>query len=212
MSSSDARRDRPWRTLCLASLGAFLALAGAVFANGLLPGDATIRTGLLDAAADTLTGLARAVNYGGSWMVLGPAVLLVFALSRAARRHWWLWCGILAVAGGAEKTFKILMGRPRPSGDSLGFPSGHATAAAAFAVLLIYLASRERLSPGQRLAIRILGVLLVVSVGLARILLHAHWPSDVLGGVLLGAGCAAAGAWWDAAHPDAAQARIGSPT
>jgi membrane-associated phospholipid phosphatase len=46
----------------------------------------------------------------------------------------------------------------------------------------------------------VLAVALVGTVGYARVILNAHWPSDVLGGVLLGGGCAAAGAWWDSLH------------
>jgi membrane-associated phospholipid phosphatase len=66
---------------------------------------------------------------------------------------------------------------------------------------MLYLLSRERVSPAVRLAFLVISIVLAGSVGYARIILNAHWPSDVLGGVFLGAGCAAAAAWWDAAHP-----------
>jgi len=85
----------------------------------------------------------------------------------------------------------------------MGFPSGHVTAAATFAVLLFYVLSRERVSPGVRLGLGALAVALVILVGFARVILNAHWPSDVLGGMLLGGGCAAAGAWWDSTRAPA---------
>ena len=79
------------------------------------------------------------------------------------------------------------------------------TAAATFAVILLYI-----LTPGAGLPRRAgsstaLAIALVAAVGFARLILNAHWPTDVLGGVLLGAGCAAAGAWWDARHPETAE-------
>jgi undecaprenyl-diphosphatase len=136
--------------------------------------------------------------------VLLPATLLLYLLSRAARRHWWLWGAVMVGSSLIEHGFKFLVGRPRPSGFSLGFPSGHSTAAAAFAIVLVYIVSRERLTRGQRQAIQAVALGVMVLVGWARIVLHAHWPTDVLGGFLLGAGCAAAAAWWESARQDTA--------
>jgi membrane-associated phospholipid phosphatase len=66
---------------------------------------------------------------------------------------------------------------------------------ATFSVVALYLAGGTRLGPGWRLAIRILVMLAMPAVGLARVVLGAHWPADILVGFALGAACAAA--WWD---------------
>src|SRR5262249_33393453 len=84
-----------------------------------------------------------------------------------------------------------------------GFPSGHATAVGAFAVAVVYVAGRSTLPRALRLAIRSAAVAAGLVVGLARVLVGAHWPGDVVVGLALGAACAAAGAWWDAAPPPA---------
>lgn len=189
-----------WRVISLVLLGAFLGLSGAVYAVGLLPGDVTLHGELIAARGGPAHAAARWFDYGGKWVVLLPAMLALFAWSATARRHWWLWCLLMPAGGAVEQLFKLLVGRPRPRGVNMGFPSGHVTAAATFAVLLFYVLSRERVSPWVRLVLGVLGVVLVILVGFARVILNAHWPSDVLGGVLLGGGCAAAGAWWDSAR------------
>src|SRR5213593_1800489 len=185
-----------WRMICLVSLALFLGLGIAVYASGILPGDVLVRQFLLQSDGGAVRRLARWANYGGRVQVLLPAAILVFWLSSVARRNWRVWCAVLIGSSLIQHLFKFLVGRARPSGSSLGFPSGHTTAAATFAVVLIYIASRERLSRTQRLMLDTLGVVLMLAVGWARIMRHAHWPSDVLGGLLLGIGCAAAAAWW----------------
>jgi undecaprenyl-diphosphatase len=198
MDPSPAAR---WRALCLVLLGAFLGISAVVYAAGLLPGDVVLHREILEGRGTLVHAVARWVDYGGKWVVLAPAIVLLLAWSRLARQRWWLWCTLMPVSGGLEQLFKFLVGRPRPRGFHWGFPSGHVTAAATFAVILLYVLSRERVSPAWRGIVTALAVVLVGAVGFARVILNAHWPSDVIGGVLLGAGCAAAGAWWDAAHP-----------
>ncbi|HKX03325.1 MAG TPA: hypothetical protein VJX71_12555, partial [Methylomirabilota bacterium] len=124
-----------WRVLCLLMLGAFLGLSGVVYAVGLLPGDAVLHGEILEARGSLAHAAARWFDYGGKWVVLAPAMLLLFAWSPTARRHWWLWCAIMPLSGALEQLFKFLVARPRPRGVHWGFPSGHVTAAATFAVL-----------------------------------------------------------------------------
>jgi len=189
-----------WRAVCLVTLAVFLALSAVVATVGILPGDVVIRRAILDTMGDPLHEVAKVVNLGGKFWVLGPALLLLLWYSAAARRHWWLWWIMLLVAGGTEQMFKYVIGRPRPSGGSPGFPSGHTTAVTAFAVLLIYILAREHWPRGARWTLSAAAVLLMALVGWARIMLHAHWPSDVLGGLLVGTACAAGAAWWDSSQ------------
>lgn len=196
-----------WRIACLLMLGAFVGLSVAAFATGILPGDLHVRYDLIERDSQLARQLARVVNEGGTWRVLLPAMVLLYLLSRAARRHWWLWSAVMIGSSLIEHSMKIMVGRPRPSGFSSGFPSGHTTAAATFAFVLIYLAGRERLSAPARHGLQALAIVGMVLVGWARIVLGAHWPTDVLGGFLLGAGCAAAAAWWESSRPDASPAR-----
>jgi len=174
MSAMDAPTVARWRTLCLVLLGAFLGMSLVVSTIGLLPGDVPLHDEILKGRGTVLHAAARWVDYGGKWIVLGPAMVLLLIWSRAARRHWWLWCALMPIGGAVEQTFKFLVGRPRPRGVNWGFPSGHVTAAATFAVILLYVMTRERVTPVARGVLTALAIVLVVAVGFARVLLNAH--------------------------------------
>jgi membrane-associated phospholipid phosphatase len=79
------------------------------------------------------------------------------------------------------------MGLPWP--DS--FPSGHTTAAASIAVALLLVAPAA-----YRLTAAVAGLAIVAAVGLSVVILGWHYPSDVLGGLLVvGTWAFAALAW-----------------
>src|SRR2546430_12107574 len=166
MRRSDVAR---WRMICLVSLGLFLGLGIAVYASGILPGDLLVRQFLLGSDGGMVRKLARWANYGGRVHVLLPAAILLFVLSSVARRHWRVWCAVLIGSSLIQHAVKFMVGRSRPSGSSLGFPSGHTTAATTFAVVLIYIASRERISRGQRWIVDALAIFLMLAVGWARV-------------------------------------------
>ena len=138
-----------WRIACLLTLGAFVGLGVTAFATGLLPGDLDLRHVFREQNSPFVYQLARVVNEAGTWRVLLPASILLYVLSPAARRHWWLWGAVLVGSSLIENSLKILIGRPRPSGFSFGFPSGHSTAAATFAVILVYLVGTRASLPSS---------------------------------------------------------------
>jgi undecaprenyl-diphosphatase len=191
---------RRWLMLSIGGGALFLALAVIVFSVGLLPGDTPLYNEILSRRTPAIREFFSWANIFGNWKGLVPATVLLFVLSPHARRRWWLIALILIGAPVLEHAAKVLVGRTRPQGRAMGFPSGHSTGAAAFAVLAIYFAVKERWGRMQRLSLAVVVLGLMVLVGIARMVLHAHWPSDVLGGFLLGGSCAAAGAWWDASR------------
>jgi len=165
--------------------GAFVVLALAAILLETLPLDAAVRTTLLDWASPPVLRMMRVINYAGDWRVLLPGTLLLLALSVRARVRWWVWVAVMVAAPLAEWTIKHAIGRPRPEDLSLGFPSGHATAAGAFFGAVLYLAETIP-GRGLRLAVRVAALGGALLVAVARVMLRAHWPSDALAGVALG--------------------------
>jgi membrane-associated phospholipid phosphatase len=137
---SSLRRNNACRIL-LASAGCFLVLALAVLLVDPFPGDASARLWVLGFGSPEVLQVARLINHLGSWQVLLPLTLGLFGAFPRARRRWWIWLGLMIAAPAAEGLLKILIGRARPEEASMGFPSGHATAAAAFFGAVIYLAA-----------------------------------------------------------------------
>jgi membrane-associated phospholipid phosphatase len=171
----------------------FVALTAAVVALGAFPADAAVRDSLLALATPAVVAVMRIVNRAGDWRVLLPGTILLFVVFRRARAHWWLWPVVMASAPVLEGILKYLVGRARPEDASFGFPSGHSTAAAAFFGVVIFLA--DELPARASAAVRALAVAMILLVGMARVILRAHWPSDVLAGIALGLALAAAAGW-----------------
>ena len=155
-----------------------------------LPGDTAVREALLAFASPPVLAAMRVINRAGSWRLLLPASLLLLVAFPRAREQWYIWVGLMIVAPATEGTVKILVGRPRPEAASMGFPSGHATAAAAFFGAVFYLA--ESLRPPARRLVRTAALVIIVLVATARVMLRAHWPSDTLAGIGLGLALASA--------------------
>lgn len=94
----------------------------------------------------------------------------------------------------SSELFKIVVAQPRPDqallqnsliaeGGTDSFPSGHTTFAVAFAIACYFLARHTRWSKVTLAA----GILFVMVVGVSRLYLGVHYPSDILGSVFVAA-------------------------
>ncbi|WP_234179066.1 phosphatase PAP2 family protein [Sphingopyxis sp. NFH-91] len=145
-----------------------------------------------------------------SWIGGGTPRWVLVGLIAAAVRFWGGRRPALAIVAAvlfaniASSLLKAAFDRPRPDliahldhVSSASYPSGHATSAAALYLTLALLAPVQ-----WRRATWTLAVLMIGFTGLSRIMLGVHWPSDIVGGILLGAAFALTAAWW--AQPERA--------
>jgi undecaprenyl-diphosphatase len=155
---------------------------------------------MIDGRSPAVTRVARVLSVLGGPFVMVPLRLVVFGALAWARR--WLQLAAFAAAVVTSELcigpLKAVLDRPRPldslvSTDSASFPSGHAIAASVTAIGLVVV-----LAPAfdRRAHWTALAVGFATLMAMSRTYLGAHWASDVVAGVCIGAGLAIA---WAAA-------------
>ncbi|GAB3463585.1 phosphatase PAP2 family protein [Actinophytocola sediminis] len=175
-----------------------LLLLGVVAVTAFLPWlrvDPTWRAWVIDWRSGALDQVFTTASVLGSSLVLTPvAVVLTVVLALRGHRSDALLLGgttlgVLLLG----PLLKVVIERPRPAQGHLvavhswSYPSGHSLVSMAVLGALIVLATRHLPTPPARAVAVVAGVLLIGAVGLSRVYLGVHWPTDVLAGWLLGA-------------------------
>ena len=196
-----ARRLLRAEVFYLAGLAAFAVLALLARANAYFGWDLRAARAVQSLDAPGFADLMHASSFFGNgwvpWVVTGLTMFAFLLFRRRSEA-----AGVVLSAGGAallNSVLKEVIARPRPSAElvqilavtrNLSFPSGHVTFYVAYFGFLFFVA--YAILPRGSLARRVVlavTALQVVLVGLSRVYLGAHWPSDTLGAYLL------SGAW-----------------
>jgi len=193
-----------------ASAAGFAALAAIIGAGGLAQFDRELLTGLRTPGAPSdpigpawLEEAARDITALGGTPILALLTLaaaLQLWINGHARRALF---ALLAI-GGAQvlsETLKALIARPRPdivphevAVYSASFPSGHAMLAAAAYFTLAFVLAPEIERTRNRTGLYASAAVLVFLIGVSRVYLGVHWPSDVIAGWFAGLAWAVAAA------------------
>ncbi|MVZ96939.1 phosphatase PAP2 family protein [Sphingorhabdus sp. IMCC26285] len=195
-------------TLPIRLLSAALLLFALVIGLGFAVDDGHFRA--FDLTVSDALNMQRGVTpewliltmQGVSWIGGGAQRYVIVAILTLALWRWWGWGAALAmglttlVSAFTSDVMKAFFGRVRPDLvpqldiiHSPAFPSGHSNNAAVVYILFIMLVPQAR-HPLWRAA----AAVMIVLTGISRIMLGVHWPTDVLGGWMLGTSFALAAA------------------
>lgn len=175
----------------------FLVLSQSLSADWLHVFDQDVSEYIQDWRADQWTAIAKVFTFMGSGSTEFILFFLIAILLLFKFKHRWetlvLFVGVLG-AWGLNTWLKGIFERERPSVegwltqvDGFSFPSGHSMVSILFYGLLAYLLwVNVRQTWKAAWLVPVIAVLLVVCIGLSRIYLGVHYPSDVLAGYSAG--------------------------
>ena len=196
-----------------ALLGLVVFIWLAVVTSGPAPPlvDIAIREAVHGWASESLTAAMKFVTgLGGGYFLWLFGTVIVLALVRANRRREAAFFVIAVVGANAwNEGMKLLFHRARPEAyfgyelpTNYSFPSGHSFVSFCFYLALAEMVMEAHWPLGRKVALWCAVAVLVLAIGLSRVYLGVHYPSDVLGGY------AAAVAWTFAVRGATARWRV----
>ncbi len=183
-----------WLILAVAGLAGFLMLTVLVASKVVIPFDQTIlafaRT--LDGLPDIWQGFSSSANI--PLIVIGVGLVVWLFFTHRRREALIVAVMLIAITAGSEG-FKQLVARPRPSGTDptipgvvYSYPSGHVLEALTILGIVAIRSWRSAWPLAARVAVWAVLIVWVILVGLARMAINVHYPTDVLGGLLFAIG------------------------
>lgn len=172
----------------------FVILLIAVLTGSAYSFDDPVREFIYGLRSDTLTGIMKIITYMGNWQTVTLLCIVLLAIKKTRCTY-----GIPVAAGAIfvtilNKIIKSIVARPRPDVSlhlieqgGMSFPSGHAITSMFVYGMLIYLlfAGLQDMQSRQSAVHIILMILLAIPmifVGVSRVYLGVHYPTDVLAG------------------------------
>jgi len=153
----------------------------------------------------SLTSVMRVLDIIGAGK-MAAALALLFALVLyivfGHRRELIFFFGVLLCSWLLNESLKLMFQRARPTihriVEAVGysFPSGHTMAAFTFYSIVVFLLWRHLRSRLGRALLLLFGAFMIVAIGISRIYLGVHYPSDVVGGYLASGSLIAMSIWY----------------
>lgn len=155
--------------------------------------DEPLRNAIISMRTDWLTPIMKGITYMGNWQTITAICLLLLIINKTRITYGVpLSIGALLVSL-TNKGIKALALRPRPDIDMFlieqggwSFPSGHAITSMFFFGMFIWLVRRNVKRRWFANCLTTIFSIPMVLVGISRVYLGVHYPTDVLAGWLLG--------------------------
>ena len=182
-------------TMFIISLIAFILITRYVFILKDEQFDIIVFDFLKTHISERNTGIMLFFTFFGAHLFLIPANIVLIIFFLFIRKNKWYSIKIPALALsslGLMILLKNLFGRHRPDlpllkeATGLSYPSGHALMSVTFYGLLIYIVWQTVKNRYLKWALTILLIGMIFIIGVSRIYLRVHFPSDVLAGFATG--------------------------
>ena len=181
--------------LFIIALKGFVQLTDELAENDLVGVDGAVTEAIISYRSDGLTDyFTVATDLGDRYAYLIITALL--ALFHLIKKRSWKFILqttlVLVLASLSNIVLKRVFNRGRPSLEhlvevnTLSYPSGHSMSAMAFYGFLIFLCLRYRMPTWIRFTLVTVLIILILSIGISRIYLGVHYPTDVAGGFIGG--------------------------
>lgn len=179
----------------IAGLNGFVELTEELADNELGAFDSRVSDFVISFRQDWLTSFLIFITTVGTrsgYLIITFLLTLYFFLRHRSWKFIVQTVVVLLLASLSNVALKEVINRARPTVEhlvtvyTLSYPSGHAMSAMGFYGFLVFLTMRYEMATWLRIALVFFLSFMIFSIGISRIYLGVHYPSDVLAGFIGG--------------------------